>query len=278
MKNLRLFLLAALFVPAACFAEGREIGELKNVAGRIQAANLINAISLSPAQMQYVFNKASEAQEARKEVESEISEHYQDYLADFSRLESEVESGRVVVDKTTEKRFHRSRQKLEELRHGLDMKLDEMAKDIRGQLAEHQVCAIDGFTPCLVPRLQDGRIGQEGGTQMSEMLEKVRSLPSRIYSRRKADIVDRLMRHIEKNVPYLSEEDARMFRTKIEKTFSDVRKMSDMDFAIKKDRIAADLKDALKPDRREVSPEQKIRTFLLTDQAVEVLKKKLGKA
>lgn len=279
MKNVFLIVcLVILSLPCTTFSEERPYQDLQNIVERIQISNFINAISLSQEQLEFILEKAQEARNIRRSTEKEVKAYYEDFFEAYSMLEEEVEEGRVVVTKGTTKDFHRSKEKIDDIKYRLEKNLMILALDIKNYLGEHQIYAVNGFTPCLIPQLQDGRVGQAGSSKpIADLLDKVRTLPESVYAKRKPFILDRFMLRIEKMLPFLSQDELESYRKKLDGTLDRIRSMDDVDFSVQKEDIIRDLKASLKlRPHKEQSPEEKIKRFLLSEQSIEVLKKKMG--
>ncbi len=279
MKKTQLIivLVIALIFPFSAIAREGMFQEFHRVAERIKIGNFINAMSLDERQVFYILSRAYEAKRFRGAAEKEMEKYYLDFLKACENLESEVEEGRVVVEKKTARDFHHTKEKMQDIKYDLDNKLDHLAGKIAGKLKDHQVYAVDQFTPCLVPKVQEGRVGQEGGNKhFIAMLEKIRFLPAHAYQNKKQSIIDRVVTHTEKRMLFLTREDIQNYRKKIEKSFDEIREMNDVDFSIQKSEIAHEIKNSFTAGKKRVqSPEDKIKKFLLSEQAIDVLKKQL---
>ena len=277
MKKTQLIivLVIALIFPFSAIAREGMFQEFHRVAERIKIGNFINAMSLDERQVSYILSRAYEAKRFRGAAEKEMEKYYLDFLKACENLESEVEDGRVVVEKKTARDFHHTKEKMQDIKYDLDKKLDHLAGKITGKLKDHQVYVVDQFTPCLVPKVQEGRVGQEGGNKhFIAMLEKIRFLPAHAYQNKKQSIIDRVVTHTEKRMPFLTREYIQNYRKKIEKSFDEIREMNDVDFSIQKSEIAHEIKNSLTAGKKRVqSPEDKIKKFLLSEQAIDVLKK-----
>ena len=165
MKNMRIiaFMLVMMIMPGSVFSAERDFEEFHKVAERIRISNLVNAMSLSLQQQKFVLNKNIEARSIRRQAERKMEKHYRDFLDACENLEEEVTTGRLVVDKKTAKDFHKMKGKMEEIKYDMEKKLNKLSVEIVENLEEHQIYAAKEFIPCLVPKMQDGRMGQEGG-------------------------------------------------------------------------------------------------------------------
>ena len=279
MKKLQLVavIMVVFVVAGPVFSGEKKYDEFHEVAERIKISNLINAMSLDVGQVKYILGRAYEATKYRKEAWAEIEKYYRDFLEACENLEDEVMEGRVVVEKKTAKDFHQTKKKIEDIKYDLEKKLILLAGDIKDHLGEYQIIAVGQFTPCLVPKVQEGRVGQEGGNKhILKMLERIRSLPIHAYNNKKQMIINRVVTRTEERLPFLTEKEVQAYKEKIETVFDKIRGLDDVDFSIQKAEIAQNLKNSLKPQKRFQKPKEKIKKFLLSEQAIEVLKKKLG--
>lgn len=279
MKVLRVIaiILIMLLVISPVYADEYKYKELQEIAERIRIINFLNAVSLDDDQIEFVYEKSKQAERMREEAKAEIEKNYMDIIDAYRSLEQEVNEGRVVVDKETSKKFHYAKRKIEEIRKRLKENLLTLAKEIKSKLEPHQIYAIEQYVPCLIPRVQEGRIGQvEINKGLENLLLRIRSIPADVYNKRKEAIVERIYLKIERHLEHVAGNDNNGYREKIGEFLDNIRSMSDTDFMIKKDGILNEFKKSfnIRP-KPKISCEQKIVRFLLSRGAVKLLDERI---
>lgn len=120
----------------------------------------------------------------------------------------------------------------------------------------------------------DGRIGQVWSHKgIERTLLRIRELPQDVYNRRKENIINSLLIRVQKKMPGMSKEDIQEYHDRIAGFLDEVRNMNDTDFMIKRDTLLKDYKEKLGfIPKKKPTPQQKIKRFLLSEEALKVLK------
>ncbi|MCS7187749.1 MAG: hypothetical protein RMK89_12465, partial [Armatimonadota bacterium] len=151
------------------------------------------------------------------------------------------------------------------------MRLREIASQVLSILTDEQKQILIDYKPCLIPpkNLKDPvRVGQApNNAGYIKALERLRQIPTNIYSRRKAQIIEGLAKQIEaKGGPYPPEERGE-FVQRLTNLVERVRSLSDTDFAMKSEELAEEFrklhrKDLLEERLKELTAQRKEEVLL----------------
>jgi hypothetical protein len=128
------------------------------------------------------------------------------------------------------------------------------------------------YKPCIIPPLKKGKIGQASDADgFVRVLEHIHHMPPDQYRLRTDKIAQDAVDKVKTKVPpgYIIDEGK--LKDQLLKTMEDVRVMSDVDFAIKKEKIAENIKAQLLPEKPPINIGVKIERFLLQPEIIPLL-------
>ena len=271
-----LFLIVLIFAaarPLRGFAkdESQEINSMRN---DIQIINLLNGLDLTREQNGFIVSRAQEVKDLRQAEAGEIAAYKADALKAYGAIKTRVAAGRVTVEKEDAKKFLEVKDKAESITKESQIKIDKIADEVEGKLEKFQLIALDGYKPCIIPKISQGRIGQaEDNTPLLKILEKVEAAPDARYARMKDKAAEKIVSEVKKKTPVGVQVDEAAVKTEILNTFGAARSMDKTDFLIKKESIAQGLNDNIFPATASMTRKQKIKRFLLSENIIDILKK-----
>ena len=279
MRKFKILYLPAiliLFLISPVFSKEDAPQETEQLRGDIQVINLLNNLSLRPSQMEFILQKAKEASEIRHTA-ADKAKLYKAEMADaYSVIKKEVEEGKVIIDQPTAEKFRRLKEEIERLSRQAYVDVDKIAASVAKELEEFQVLALDSYKPCVIPIIQDGRIGQAGTHQgVVRVLEKVRSVPDENFLSVRGKFAGTIIEKTKLKSSAGVKFDAEQAKLAIFRVFDKARAMEAVDFGLQKEALAAELQDSILPHTPEMERADKIKKFLLSESIVPILEKKL---
>lgn len=263
--------------PALSSAQEKGLEEVKDARQEIQVINLLNGLELNKEQMEFIILKAGQAQGIRYDAGKKISNLSPCMLDTYGAIKKQVGSGRVTVDKKEIKEFKEAKDNIENITKEARVKIDGIAGEVEKKLEPFQLLALDGYKPCILPRVTNGRIGQsEFSWGITRALERVKKVPESRYAEIKEELVKRISDKVTAHAPSDSKPDTAGIRRDILETFEKVRNMDEVDFEINKAVIAQDLSRKILPAEFVMSRGAKIKKFLLSEAARRILKERLS--
>ncbi len=266
-------LILAAIGPLRAYAE-EESTEISSMKTDIQTINLLNGLDLTKEQRDFIVSRALEVKDLRKAESDEVAAYKADTLKAYGAIKTTVASGRVTVEKDDAKKFTEVKDKVESITRGTQVKIDGIADGVEAKLEKFQLLALDGYKPCIIPIISQGRIGQaEDNTPLLKTLEKIEAAPDAKYSRMKDKAAEKIVNEVKKKTPAGVQVDEAAVKTEILGTFEAARSMDKADFLIKKESIAQELNCKIFPAATPLSRKQKIKRFLLSENIIDILKK-----
>lgn len=278
-RCLRLSVIIALFLSYPCFAQEKEADELRKLRTDIQIINLLNGLDLRKEQIEFIIQQARLAEDIRNSAYQETLAYKSQMLNSCEAIKQQVNSGRVVVEKENALAFHEAKEKFESIARDASAQIDKIAKEVEAKLEEFQLLVLDDYKPCIIPIVNKGRIGQsDAGVGITKVLERAKGSPEAAYAWKKDEFVERILDRIETKFPLGVEMDKTKTRAEINNVLEEARSMDDVDFQVKKTSIAEELGAKILPKERVLSRKDKIKSFLLTKNVIDILQEKLIKA
>ena len=277
--NVKLFLIGTIFFINFVFPQTSDepLGEYRKAKKEIYILNLVKGLELEKEQAEFIVEKIKEVENIRENFLNEFIkiwdrnkyafEEFKNYL-----LKEDIKKIPHPVKRNVTKANH----KLKELQFRYNEEIKRIAKEVRNNLKDFQIYALQEFVPCIIPPEKGLRVGQaEGGEAFEKVLERIRKIPDRIYEEKKDEIAERIVERNKKHVPKRYEFDERKEKERILSIIEEARELSDVDFEVKKSELAEKLKTPLNFPR--ISDETKIilkiEQFLLTPKAKEIIEK-----
>jgi len=276
-KNIIFLIIALLGLTAPAFSDNSESEEISGMRKDIQIINLLNNMDLRKEQMEFILNKAKEVGQIKKDAAKAIYSNNHDKGSVYSAIKEEVNCGRVSIDKYNANKLRELKNTDESVLRQAYEKIEAAALGVENNLEEFQLVALDGYKPCIIPIMKEGRIGQaEKAKGVIKILEKVKDVSQTQYYQFKDAFIERIMEKIRAKVApgaILKEE----IRMQIENTFARIRGMDAADFLLKKDALAEELLNSIMPAKKEMTRSAKIKQFLLSDRIIPILEERLEK-
>ena len=260
------------------FCQSRDTEEVRTLKEEIQIINLLNSLDLKREQMEYIIQKATEANEIRKGVREKFSANKERLVESYSAIKEDVAQGRVNLGGREKRGFHKLHNETEDVLASAYDRIDTIAKSVENQLESYQLVALDNYKPCIIPKMQEGRIGQaDPSTGMIKILERVKNLPQERYLEKREELIEKITGHITQRKYLGIELNEAQINAKISEIFEEARSMDEADFMIKKESLAKKLTDEIIPAKKQVPRTEKIKKFLLTDKIITILEERLSK-
>lgn len=274
MISLILLIILLIISSSPLFAKETD-HRLEKIRTQIHILNLLNGLELNQQQMKMVLEAAKEGQEIRLKAKEkilqreEISQAYQDVL----RV---AKTGSLTVPENIAHRFHRTHQEVDRIREGVQEKLTTLALKIKENLKTHQIYVLEDYKPCIIPPVQKGRIGQaEDHSGFVKILERIRMMPPDVYRLQREAIAQKTIDKLRTKVPPAYIFDEETLKTQLLKTMDEVRAMPDVDFLVKKEEMAKNMKNDLHPGKPSMNIGVKIERFLLQPEIIPILEERI---
>lgn len=276
MRNSLIITLAlGLSLQSIVFARDND-SELERTKSQIHILNLLNGLELNKEQMELILDAARQAENIRLKAKDELSVREKEITAVYNEVLEAVKSGSVVIPKEITLNVHKMDQELDQARGSLQARLTALVTKIKDSLEPHQLYVLEGYQSCIIPQVKEGRIGQaEDSAGFARVLERVHFLPEDRYSSKKLEIAQNAIDRAKSRLPagYILDEER--LKAKLLKAMDEVRAMPDIDFTVKKDEIAKNIKTTLHPERPPLNIGIKIGNFLLQPDIIPLLEQRL---
>jgi hypothetical protein len=262
-----------------CLAEDLEKKQ-RELRTQIILYNLVNGLYLTNDQMEYILGNAKELDSLRERLEQKKKSNAPTLTQALLDLKEEVKHEVPQVSENLAKRIHQGNNLLLRLRKEYIDALGEATEQVKSTLSDNQIYLIKSFKPCLIPPKGPARIGQlssQGGP--TRLLERIRNMPARRYETRKYEIADRIIEKLSVRSPRLSTEQLGEAKIMLLRAMDDVRKLSDVEFALQKEDMAHEIKNTVLRDKHkenEIDVDKRIARFLLSPQIIPVLEEGLS--
>lgn len=245
----------------------------------IRVLNLVNGLELSLEQIELVREKAAQSQRLLQESRF----YYNSRQPELNELLEEIKRLRLEdkdVPPELAQRFHSLDAELKKERARIQEALQSLARDIEKSLNPHQVYALDTYVPCVIPPKGESRLGQAVDVKgISSRLARLRSVPDRVYERRKSQIVEKTLKEMKLRAgPAFDEQTEEEVEAGIGSFYDRVRDLSEIDFEVQKENLAKEFAALVKPKSHLLSLERKIEAFLLAPEVVPILDVAIKKA
>jgi len=259
-------------------AKAEGLTDVEDLRREVQLLNLLNGLELSTDQMRFLLEKAREAQQIREEFKSKAEENIEETAAVLSELRATLMRGENIPDSLRE-RWHSIHRKNLELRGEYEAEMTRIAQEVEGILEGHQIYALEHFVPCVIPPKGEARIGQaEDTTVGEEVLARIRAIPAARFERLKEKIARRIMERLRSHLPKgfalaINEEEE---TARIISILEEARKLSDVEFELRKADLAQQLKSAYELPHVPVDTRLRIERHLLDPRLIPLLEEKLA--
>jgi hypothetical protein len=257
-------------------SEADGVREIARIQQEIRIINLVNGLELSTYQMNFILEKAKEAEEIRNDFITTIEDNEGAVLVTFNELKKNRMQDDVVPQTlqrqvyTTEGRFQDKKTKVSE-------SLKQIAQDVEGILEGNQIYALEHYIACLIPPPGESRIGQsEKPFGVTKQLNRVREIPDYVYQRKKYEIADKVVEKIKKHLSPGTVFNEYTEKRRILSLLDEVRNLSDVDFVLNEEAYIEKFKGDYFPETIPVDLSTKIEQFLLNPLIIPILEEKLA--
>jgi hypothetical protein len=248
--------------------------EEANLHREVQLLNLINGLELTPEQMQFVLDRAQQAQEKRESLRGQADTEEMD--ATLEEIREALMAGQEIPQELSE-RFFAAKADYERLIEAYQEETARLAEEVEDVLEEHQLYALEQYVPCVIPPPGDLRIGQAQGAQGGAALERLRAVPADGFERHKEEIARRVLERMEERLHgqvLILDEEAELERILdlVEKAYA----LSDVDFELQKEALIEELLAPYEVARPAAEPTTVIARHLLDPAIIPLLEEKLA--
>ncbi|MBI4862179.1 MAG: hypothetical protein HY815_18265 [Candidatus Riflebacteria bacterium] len=263
----------------------------------ISTINLLNGLNLNPKQAGQVLALARRAGAARQEMligSARLEDMLRQAEHDFGLLRAEIQKGAPARGWIPERAGHSEHLLMQEqrnLKEKLAQTLTELEKELEAVLSPEQAQIVRSFSPCLIPppELNDPvRAGQaKVQRKFVDRFAKIRGIPELDWTTRREALADEHIERFCEQRFQLTDEEKKVERKRFLDLTEEVRKMTDAEFEMEKESVAARLEpeDKVKKLRKELDERlpHKRRGFsglsehLLDDRVVPILEERLGR-
>ncbi len=268
-------------VPGGEISEemANEVKELHSLRSQIMTLNLLNGLELSQSQMEFILEKAKEAQALREQHLTESEASLKEAISVLSELRDYLMRGENIPDEL-KARFRELEEQRKEQERQYREELSELARQVYENLEEHQRYALEEFVPCVVPP-EGERIGQarkKGGFGGfgERLLLRLRRMPGHRFNAVKEDIAERMVEQMGKHLPPGVEFDQEAEKERILKLLEEAYNLSDEEFALRKSELLEEFAAPYRQHRAQERVEGKIIRFLFSPEAISLLEQQLG--
>lgn len=261
---------------ASTKAEG--LGEVANLRRDVQLLNLINGLDLSAEQMQFVLDRAREAEAVRAEIKSRAQGNAVATSQVLSELRETLMRGEVISSELRDEFFSVEREN-HALKEEWEQEMVRLVLEVEGNLEGHQIYALEHYVPCVIPPEGETRIGQAEDTHAGQaLLQRIRDIPADQFEARKQKIAQRVLERVLARLPKSQalaldqEEETEWILCFLEK----VRGLEEMTFAAEKAELIEEVKSRYASPGVPVDVSVKIERHLLDPRIIPLLEEKLA--
>lgn len=267
--------------PGPAFAAPTEVEDLSEVANLrrdIQLLNLINGLDLSAEQMQFILDRAREAEAIREEIKSRAQGNAAETSQVLSQLRETLMRGEVISSELRDEFFSVEKEN-HAFKEEWEQEMTRLALEVEETLEGHQLYALEHYVPCIIPPEGEARIGQAEDTHAGEgLLQRVRDIPDDQFEARKAKIAQKVLERVLDRLPkgqalaLNQEEETEWILCFLEK----VRGLDEMTFAVEKEKLVEEVKSRYALPEVPVDISVKIERHLLDPRIIPLLEEKLA--
>lgn len=261
---------------ASTKAEG--LGEVANLRRDVQLLNLINGLDLSAEQMQFILDRAREAEAVRAEIKSRAQGNAVATSQVLSELRETLMRGEVISSELRDEFFSVEREN-HALKEEWEQEMTRLVLEVEGNLEGHQIYALEHYVPCVIPPEGETRIGQAEDTHAGQaLLQRIRDIPADQFEARKQKIAQRVLERVLARLPKSQalaldqEEETEWILCFLEK----VRGLEEMTFAAEKAELIEEVKSRYASPGVPVDVSVKIERHLLDPRIIPLLEEKLA--
>jgi hypothetical protein len=265
-----------LFVLLFLYSEADGVREIAQIQQEIRIINLVNGLELSPYQMNFILERAKEAEEIRQDFLETIEDNEESMLTTFNELKKNRMKD-DVVSQTLQRQVHTTEGRFQDKKMEVSESLEQIAREVEGILEGNQIYALEHYIACLIPPLGESRIGQsEKPLGFTKQLNRIRKIPDYVYQLKKYEIADKVVEKIKKHFSPGTVFNEDTEKQRILELLDEVRSLPDVDFALNEDAYIEKFKGDYFPETIPVNLSVTIERFLLNPLIIPILEEKLA--
>jgi hypothetical protein len=289
MRRLYWIVLVGVFVlrasgcqagPGLAFAASTKAGDLDEVANLrrdVQLLNLINGLDLSVEQMQFILDRARQAEAIREGIKGRAEGNAAATSQVLSELREILMRGEVISSELRDEFFSVDREN-HAFKEEWERQMARLALEVEGNLEGHQLYALEHYVPCVIPPEGEARIGQAEDIHAGQaLLQRIRDIPDDRFEARKQKIAQKVLEKVLARLPkgqafaLDQEEEAEWMLCFLEQ----VRGLDEMTFAVRKEELVEEVKSRYALPEVPIDVSTKIERHLLDPRIIPLLEKKL---
>lgn len=277
MKKILFFIFLFLFFIGTSSAEEFKDEEIIALRDKIHVINLINGLYLSKEQLRLIATKAMELEMIKCDAEKEAKRYVKDYKSSLQELKGILMQNVGTIPEDVLRRYQELQMKLERVKRNYNKQVDKIIDGVKANLTGSQLYLIETYKPCVIPPKGQERLGQlETNERFIKPLERIRSMSDEHYTKHRKKIANEFVQGAKKHLPRGIKFDAKAALAKALSVFDEARALSNVEFEIKKEFLAASLKADLVPQPQGRDVNIMIEKFLLSPQAIAIVEGKLA--
>ena len=266
-------------VPAlAASTKAEGLDQVANLRRDVQLLNLINGLELSVEQMQFILDRAREAEAIREEIKGRAEGNAAATSQVLGKLREILLHGEVISSELRDEFFSVEGEN-HVLKEEWEQEIARLALEVEEGLEGHQLYALERYVPCVIPPKGEARIGQAEDPHAGQaLLQRIRDIPAEQFEVRKERIAQRVLERVLGRLPkgralaFDQEEEIEWMLGFLEK----VRGLDEMTFAVEKEKLVEEVKSHYAPPDVPVDVSAKIESHLLDPRIIPLLEGKLA--
>jgi hypothetical protein len=170
-------LFALLMSPATIHAAHYEDSDIATMRQVITIQNLINALELNSKQTATVLKAAKTTQYQVDAMKRKISANERHIKSTYSKVLDQSQDGHLVMPKELTRDVHQLHKKQDVYLQDMKKTVSDQIDAVKNILEPHQLVMLEEYKPCIIPHVENGRIGQAGGShQLVKKLERLHGM------------------------------------------------------------------------------------------------------
>jgi len=273
-----LFILFFFCQPLPVLGLDQALSRIQAIEEETRILHLLSVLDLEKRQAELIMEAAQEAEALRRGARIRIGEFQLEALEAMETILQEAEGGETQLEGRRAKRLNELKTKSQEVIRETNHRLEVLARRIENLLREPQLLALDGYSPGISRRMEEGGVSQTEAVQgLARILEAVQKAPgSRVEGLAKR-LLDRIMERIRAHKPNYNPDQDLEIRAKIRKTFNAVRHLDPKAFQLQRISIAQALQDQIMPKEIAFPRLEKIKTLLLSSKIIPLLEDRIAR-
>jgi hypothetical protein len=270
MKRWLIVCIGLLLLPLGCQsalpANAQAPPETADLRREIQLLNLIDSLGLTPEQMQFVLDRARQAQESQEALKAQA--HAEETRAMLEEIRDTLLAGESLSWELRE-RFLAAQAENERLIGEYRETVIGLAQEVEAILEDRQLYALEQYVPRVVPPSR--------GAGGSAMLERLRAIPADSFDLHKENVARRVMRQLEERFRgrvLIIERDRELDR--ILELVERVRALSEADLELQREALIEELLAPYRVARPSARPTAVIARHLLDPAIIPLLEEKIA--